>query len=181
MFEYLKIYCGNFKHPSNSFYPVEEEEIERLENFLGYQLPDQLKQFYKEIGYGSLTRPKEFSKDYVFYNANAFHSPSLILEMLEKGQESGYISEDVYEDLKYGDIPFFEIGDSCRFLKMKALSDNPNAVWDLVDWEDYGRPPLKIADSLEEFIYKLYYKDPGYYDDEIIEPYAKAYASFKQK
>jgi hypothetical protein len=157
MFEYLKRYCGNFKHPSNSFYPVEAEEIERLEKFLGYKIPSQLRQFYHEIGYGSLTHPKEFPKDYVFYNANAVHSPSLILEMLEKGQESGYISEDVYEDLKPGDIPFFEIGDSSSFMIMKALSDNPNAIWYM------GME--KIEDSLEQFIHNLYYISPAYYAD----------------
>jgi len=40
---------------------------------------------------------------------------------------------------------------------MKAKSDNPNAVWYI--------GAVKVADSLEEFIYKLYYAGPAYYAD----------------
>lgn len=165
MFEYLKKYCHHSNYPEasfadNNFYPVGQEEIERLEGLLGCKIPAQLKMFYKEIGYGFLTHPHKYDSDYIFSNTNRISAPDTIVEMLEKGQESGYISEDVYEELQPGDIPFFEVADSSWFFKMKALSDNPNAVWDTGEYE-----PLKIADSLEEFIYKLYYEDAQYYGD----------------
>lgn len=162
MFEYLKPYLDLPQEKtygsSNSFYSLKKNEVLDCEKYLGYTLPPQLKQFYQEIGYGFLTSPHECREGYQFYNTNRINPPDLMVEMLEHGQESGLISEGAFELLQPGDIPFFEIGDSSSFLKMKALSDNPNAVWDVDDYD-----PIKIADSLEEFIYKLYYEDPGYY------------------
>ena len=45
---------------------------------------------------------------------------------------------------------------------MKLNSDNPNAVWALGN--------IKIEDSFEKFIWRLYYEDPTYYG-QIIENY----------
>jgi hypothetical protein len=157
MFEYLKKYCRHSNFSSNSFYPVEEKEILECEKFLECELPSQLKSFYKEIGYGFLTHPHKYDDDYNFCNTNRINPPNLIVEILEKGQESGYISEDVYEDLQPGDIPFFEIGDSSSFMIMKALSDSPNAIWYM------GKE--KIEESLDAFIHNLFYKNPSYYAD----------------
>ena len=63
-----------------------------------------------------------------------------------------------------GDLPFFEIGDSCRFLLMKLYSNNPNAIW------TFGN--IKIEDSFERFIWRLYYESPWFYDDIIEAHYA---------
>ena len=59
------------------------------------------------------------------------------------------------ELLQPGDLPFFEIADSSSFMVMKLRSDNPNAVW-----SDCG---VKIEDSFEKFIWRLFYEDPGFY------------------
>lgn len=162
MFEFLKPYkyenIQEERFTKNNFFPVTEEEILNFEKKFGYELPSQLKAFYREIGYGFLTRSHEYQETYQFSNTNRINPTDLMIEMIEHGQSSGIISADAHELLQHGDIPFFEIGDSSSFLKMKALSDNPNAVWDMDD-----NLPLKIADSLEEFIHKLYYEDPGYY------------------
>ena len=172
MFNYLKPYVyQNIQekvHTKNSFYPISEKEIEDYERFYDYEIPSQLKIFYKEIGYGFLTHPHEYNLEYKFYGSNRINSPALIKEMLEQGQTSGIISEVAHELLQPGDLPFFEMYDSSAFLKMQALSDNPNAIWTLNPYD-----PIKIADSLEEFIKNLYYKDPGYYGDVIEAHYAQ--------
>jgi len=47
-------------------------------------------------------------------------------------------------------MPFFDCGDG-TFLVMKPLSDQPNAVF----WPS-GLESQRVANSLEEFFYKLY-------------------------
>lgn len=175
MFEYLENHLykrGGTDFKFNSFEEIEEEEIKEAEKILGYPFPSELKQFYKEIGSGRLRAPKQVSEGYDFYSANEF-VPPLHIARFTKGErfwegQTNYISEEAFELLQLGDIPFFEIHNSSSFLKMQALSDNPNAVWTLDHYH-----PLKIADSLEEFVRNLYYKDPAYYDDAIEEHYTQ--------
>ena len=50
---------------------------------------------------------------------------------------------------------------------MKLNSDNPNAVW------TDGYSPIKIEDSFEKFIWRLYYESPWFYDDFIEAYYAQ--------
>ncbi|MBM3469090.1 MAG: SMI1/KNR4 family protein [Alphaproteobacteria bacterium] len=158
-YEYLQKFVNSSKDTSleakNIFYPVCEEDINQTEMLLKIEFPSQLKEFYREIGYGFLIIPKNPPKDYKFYNTNRINPPSVIKDILIYGSESGLISRDVYEDLQPGDLPFFEIGDSSSFLIMKLKSDNPNAVW--------CRGDIKIEDSFERFIWRLYYEDPAYY------------------
>lgn len=163
-YSYLKKYIKNKKIKSiaNSFYPVSFESLEDAEILLNSKFPTQLKEFYDEIGYGFLITPEKPSDDYDFYNTNRINSPSMISDILIEGHESGLISNEAYESLEAGDLPFFEIGDSSRFLIMKLNSDNPNAVWTLSG--------IKIEDSFEKFIWRLYYESPDFYD-RMIEDY----------
>lgn len=163
-YEYLKKFVNNTNETGNKFYSLKEDEIKLAEKSLSIVFPDQLKDFYKEIGYGFLDTPHDLIEGQNFYNTNRINSPDMIEEILCEGQESGLISSDAYELLESGDIPFFEIGDSSSFLVMKANSDTPNTVW-----TDTG---VKIEDSFEKFIWRLYYEDPGYYG-QIIESYYK--------
>jgi hypothetical protein len=57
---------------------------------------------------------------------------------------------------KPGDLPFFELQDGSAFLTMQPLSANPNAV--------YRHHDIKIEDSFERFIWRMYYEDPRYFD-----------------
>lgn len=158
-YEYLKKYVNPAKEISpgirNIFYPVNDEDIKQTEELLKIEFPSQLKEFYKEIGYGFLVAPVDPPPDYNFYNTNRINPPRFIEAILLEGQESGLISRDVFEDLQPGDLPFFEIGDSSSFMIMKLNSDNPNAVWFM------GQE--KIEDSFEKFIWNLYFDDPAYY------------------
>lgn len=175
MFEYLKDHLyqrGGTDFKFNFFEAVELSDINEAEKILEFTLPSQLKQFYQEVGSGNLRAPNVVPEGYDFYSANEF-LPPLTIARFVKGErfwegQKNYISEDALELLQPGDLPFFEIHNNSSFLKMKALSDNPNAVWTLNPYN-----PIKIEDSLEEFIKNLYYKDPAYYGDIIEAHYAK--------
>lgn len=168
IFNYLKQFSvttpTNTNKPGNSFYPLTEEEIVNAEHQLGYAFPDQLKTFYKELGYGFLVAPENASENYDFCNVNRIIDPETLANIVLKGPDSGEIIPATYELFEPGDLPFFEIGDSTRFLLMKLNSDNPNAVWCY---------DIKITNSFEEFIWRLYYKKPDFYDDVITEYYQK--------
>jgi hypothetical protein len=151
--------------PCNSFYQLKKESITSVEKKLGVKFPNQLINFYEEIGYGFLIRPHKYEIDYYFSNTNRINAPDTIEDILLNGQSSGLISQDTYELLEPGDLPFFEIGDSASFLVMRPNSDNPNAIW-----TDTG---IKIEDSFEKFIWRLYYEDPAYYGQIIENHYAK--------
>ena len=173
----------------NVFYPVAEKDILEAEKQLGCNFPSQLKEFYKEIGYGFLKAPHNPPPDYDFYSTNRISDPLTIVEFCDLAMlhhqkpekerisleallnldefykicDGGVFSIEALECLQPGDLPFFEIGDSSSFMIMKLNSDNPNAVW-----SDCG---VKIEDSFERFIWRLYYEDPGYYGDIITRAY----------
>ena len=154
-----RLYIGD----KNSFYPLDPGELEEAESLLGQRFPDQLREFYQQIGCGNLTTPYNPPEGYSFCNINEILPPSVVAHLgrgeLEWEGQHYWMSEATFELLQPGDLPFFEIGDSTRFLLMKLNSDNPNAVW------HQGRRNFKVEDSLERFVYRLYYEDPGYYDD----------------
>ena len=171
-YEYLKEFLP--PHPEydgtnrNWFYPVEEKSIGEAEKRIGFDFPNQLKAFYREIGYGSLYAPHDITDGYQTFLSNKIFPPSMVADIMINGPESGLIIDSFYELLEPGDLPFFEIGDSTRFLIMKLYSDNPNAIW------AFGN--IKIEDSFEKFIWRLYYESPWFYDD-IIEAHYKNLSS----
>lgn len=143
---------------------------------MGQKFPTELRRFYEEIGFGMLRSPNNPPSDYQFYSNNEILPPLIavdyMLGILEHPETDYidnhyYMSESAYEDLKTGDFPFFEIGDSCRYLIMKLNSENPNAIWSVSG--------IKIEDSFEKFIWRLYYESPWFYDD-IIEDFYKVEA-----
>ena len=159
----------------NWFSRLPQEEISEGERLLKQSFSNELNQFYHDIGYGMLRSPNKVTEGYTFSNNNEILLPTVaasfyqgIIEHQTEPKEEALEYDDHWlalstlEMLQPGDLPFFEIGDSCRFLVMKPLSDNPNAVWALGD--------IKIEDSFERFIYRLYYESPWFYDD-IIEAY----------
>lgn len=167
-YSYLKAYChhpGNSNTPKalispfNSFGELYDGELEKAEKILGQEFPGELKNFYKEIGVGKLMKPHKVPPDYSFSGVNEILSPIAAANFSKgilfwNGQEN-WMSESAYEDLNPGDLPFFEIHSSEYFLVMKLNSDNPKAVWD-------GN--TKITDSFEEFMHRLYYESPIFYE-----------------
>ncbi|MBP9878448.1 MAG: SMI1/KNR4 family protein [Alphaproteobacteria bacterium] len=158
-YPYLKKYIdSNVDEFDNYFEKVTLQEIIDAETALNLKFPSELKEFYLEIGCGFIVRPHNPPKDYRFFGTNRINAPNLIVQMFEEGPESGLVSQDFLDDMEPGDLPFFEISDSSSFMVMKTQSDNPNAVW----YMGYK----KIEDSLEQFIWNLYYKDPDYYSED---------------
>jgi antitoxin YxxD len=166
-YSYLKKYLkGTY------FLPVSKLEIEEAELQLKVELPIQLKDFYNEIGAGILSCGERYPEMLADSLTNEI-LPPLVAANFSKGilrwdGQDNWMSESTYELLEPGDLPFFEIGDSTRFLIMKLYSDNPNAIW------AFGN--IKIEDSFEKFIWRLYYESPWFYDD-IIEAHYKNLSS----
>jgi len=159
-FNYLKHYIrktGEGSSGPNDFWPVFKEELIKSEEELGIPFPQQLRTFYQSIGYGFLTHPHTLPKGYSFFSTNRINSPNMISSIVLKGPNSGLILDEAYELLQPSDLPFFEMYDSTHFLVMKPNSPNPNAVWTL------GFQPIKIEDSFEKFIWRLYYESPDFY------------------
>ncbi len=160
----------------NSFGELSLEKIEKAEAKLGFQFPSQLREFYLEIGCGNLVAPYNTTdENYHFGNSNEILPPMVVAEFykplgedprgepeyhLESSDEQHWMSPDDYIFMQKGCMPFF-MANSARFLTLMPHSSNPNAVYN-----DFGE--FIIEDSFEKFIWRLYYEDPGYYDDAII-------------
>lgn len=176
MFDYLRCYVLGSDESDvlfNTFEFVSAEEIAQAENILGRPFPEELKRFYIEIGSGTLQAPYNRPDNYEFYSTNEILPPLVVARfakgILSWGGQRHWMAKDTLELLEPGDLPFFEIGDSSSFMVMKLYSENPNAVW-----SDCG---VKIEDSFERFIWRLYYESPEYYGD-IIESH---YAALEEK
>ena len=158
-YEYLRKYVGHNDLKGTYFLPVSGEELAKAEVELGFEMPNQLKEFYKEIGAGILSCGEKYPEMLADSLTNEI-LPPLVASNFSKGiliweGQDNWMAEPTYELLEPGDLPFFEIGDSSSFMIMKPNSDNPNAIWYM------GRE--KIEDSFEKFIWRLYYEDPSYY------------------
>ena len=153
------IYLGNY----NVFSPVSNKEIKEAEEILRCPFPDQLANFYRTIGCGNITTSVDQQNKPSTIDGNEI-LPPIVAARFAKGilrwenQTMHWMAESTYELLEPGDLPFFEIGDSTNFLVMKLNSDNPNAIWT-------DGLPIKIEDSFEKFIWRLYYESPSYYGD----------------
>jgi hypothetical protein len=86
MYDYLK----EFVNPQgrsveiwheNVFISINKKAIEEVEERLGYKFPEQLREFYQEIGYGHLTTPYNTTFGYKFYNTNEIMSPNEIVDI----------------------------------------------------------------------------------------------------
>jgi hypothetical protein len=156
-YDYLKKYVNKSvsNGKENSFYTFDLKRIENCERKLGYTFPEELKEFWMEIGYGffrsSVPEKGINQNDWT----NRLATPDDIMEILLEGAESELITETGLDLLDEGALPFFEVSDSTSFISMKPNSEDPHAIYYLIDY--------KIADSLEEFVYRLYYESPIYY------------------
>ena len=152
-FDYLKKYIDNVEGMRNRFHPLSLQEIEMVENRLGYKFPFQLRTFYKEIGFGTFQHNHDLSvTDNTF--ANRLLDPESAADIKLLGYDSGQILPSV--TFAEDELPIFEVADGDMFFVMKPKSDKPNAVY-----RDMGQGILE--DSFEKFIWRLYYESPLYY------------------
>ena len=171
-YKYLQKYSNQNKkryaYNENHFRTLFIEDIEAEEKRLGFRFPEQLREFWLEIGYGSIRVGAKTGPDWSCPHHNSILRPDQIADILLSNEDdpNSPVLPEFYELLRPGYMPFFEIGDSISFLYMRPQSDNPNAIW-------YGRD--KICDSFEEFIHRLYYESPTFYcEDEPKEKSSKA-------
>lgn len=166
---YLEKYV-NSNSGENYFSKLDKQEIDSSRKKLGnMSIPNQLGEFYSEIGSGTLICGEKYPEMLVDSATNEILPPHIatdyMLGIIEHPDETSYyMSPSTYERLQPGDFPFFEIGDGSTYLIMKLNSDNPNAVWTLSG--------IKIEDSFERFIWRLYHESPDFYD-RIIEDHYK--------
>lgn len=162
-YQYLsKFIPGGSGVNDNWFCPVEIKEVLQSEEKIRAKFPEELRNFYLNIGFGMLRSPDVVPPNYNFYSKNEILPPHIAVDYMlgnleHPDEPEYYMSRYTYDLLKPGDLPFFEIGEGSSFLVMKPNSENPNAVW-----SDCG---IKIEDSFERFVWRLYYENPGYYGD----------------
>jgi len=151
MYEFLKPYVNADKHKLNYFVPVDNERIAKAEARLGFALPPQLKEFYRDIGFGFLLAPKgaDQSAEKWLDNINRVVDPTEVADLYlgncEWGPREGFSPEV---------LPFFDVGDG-TFLVLKIESESDPAVY----WPD-GK--TRVAQDLGQFFRELY-KDPSFY------------------
>jgi hypothetical protein len=103
----------------NFFFENTLDSISRLEDFLTYPIPQQLKCFLIEIGWGQLQTGNNGNVS----DNNNVASPDEIISILS-GQSDWLMP---YSQLSPDALPFFQRGIDL-FLCLKPHSDNPNAV-----------------------------------------------------
>ncbi len=153
-YDYLKKYIKpkNEEAGNNAFYPISEDEILKSEEKLKVSFPEELKEFWRNIGSGFLWSSVPEKGIVQRSYPNRFSPPSEIASILLEGAESGLISEEALELLGKEDVPFFNVL-GFDYICYKT-TDSKFRVYNL---------GTKIADSLEEFVHRLYYESPTYY------------------
>ncbi|WP_028402820.1 SMI1/KNR4 family protein [Ectobacillus panaciterrae] len=151
MFEQLKKYIvadeSVQSNQSPIFYPLPQGEIEEAEQLLNLKLPKELREFYKEIGYGFLKTDRR-----TFIN-RIFDPISLAdFRLRQYDYENNPNLEGVDDEES---IVFFEVTE-LSFLTIKFRQENELGQCPIY----YGRK--KIAESLEEFMNKME-SQPDYY------------------
>ena len=117
-YEYLKkydssYYQGVIPHSANVFYKITEDEILDAEELLGYRFPDQLREFYREIGRGDLTAPHNPPINYRFGGSNEILHPMVVARFTKgiyewEGQDRWIHPELIeYKLFEEGDMFFF--------------------------------------------------------------------------
>lgn len=128
----------------NFFFPVDMSVVTRVEVAWGFELPQQLLEFYREIGWGQIQTGRNGCMTDFNYVAS--------LEELEAiaNRTSDWLMP--YSVIEPGTLPFFQ-RDVDLFLCLHPKSDNPNAVWWM--WGEKMPNGGKICDSLVEFFRRL--------------------------
>lgn len=129
------------------FYPLKSEEIEEAEDLLKMKFPKELKNFYKEIGYGFLEASSKF-----FFNR--FMDPFSVVDFRLRQNIYEYNPNiDGVDDEE--SLVFFEVTE-LSFLTIKFKQANGLGQCPIYSEDE------KIADSLEEFLIKMG-ENPDYY------------------
>lgn len=122
---------------------VNESDILNLENYLGFNLPKELKMFFKDIGCGYINQKNTL---------NIILSPEDIIDAMEKNDHWAF--DPSIEDLTNEEIPIFLVSEyKTLFFKRSELLEGESNVY------DYNG---KITNSFSELIQKTYLKEIFY-------------------
>ncbi len=144
MFELIK---NNSKY---NFYTVKQETIYKTEKDMGIIIPDTLKQFYLNVGYGFLETGS--------YNINRIMGPSSIEEFyLGTGQFENSEEVEIYSKYTKDKLVFFEVNESL-FLSIGITIRNRDKIF------YYDK---EIANDISDFL-KQYLENEKYFLDKEI-------------
>lgn len=135
------------KNSDHKFYKLTENDIKEAEERLGLAFPDELKAFYKEVGYGFLD----------VNNKNSFNrmlDPHSVADIRfrEGIYEYDPDLDDIYEE--EDELVFYEVNEGV-YLTIDLGNKKQSPVYYL---------GTKIADSFGEFLEKMN-KDTDYFED----------------
>ena len=141
MFEKIKL------EPLNQFYPVKLDEIKNSESKLAIQIPELLKEFYLEVGYG-------FLKSKVA-NINRIMDPESVLDFrLRQHDFEFYPDIEIYNQFEDDKLVFFEANE-VALLSIGFAAENKGKIY------YYDK---EIAPNLVELLEQLMEDDTFYYD-----------------
>ncbi|MFP7736437.1 SMI1/KNR4 family protein [Priestia aryabhattai] len=129
----------------NSFYPVTEREIEKVEQELDLKIPRELVNFYLEVGYG-FVKGSEF-------NINRIMDPYSIRDFrLRINDFEFYPDIEIYDEFENNKLIFFE-GSESALMSIELNENNKSPIY----YYD-----IQIATSLEGFLRKIEKNDKYY-------------------
>lgn len=129
----------------NKFYSIKADVTIKAQEELGFEFPEELKELYKQVGYGFLYSEEE--------NFNRIMDPKNVCDFrFRRGMYSDEANLEIYEDYEKSSLVFFEICEG-SYLSIGFSKDNMGEIF-------YGK--VKIANSLVEFLRK-YQEDERYF------------------
>ncbi|MBC2370922.1 SMI1/KNR4 family protein [Listeria booriae] len=125
-------------NPENSFYPLNLQDIEQVEKELGLTFPNELRQFYLEIGYGFFKGSE--------YQINRLMDPESVRDFrLRIDDYEFYPDIEIFDEVEADKLVFFEDDESTTILI--GLGEGETSPIYLFD--------MLIANSLKEFLEKI--------------------------
>lgn len=124
----------------HSFYALDNYDVESAQERIGFKFPNELKEFYTQIGYGFICNTTK-------KGVNRLMDPSSIADFR--------LGEGIYE---YD--PDREVYNNNKLLVFFEVAEGTYLTMDLVNETENGESPIyyfdeKIADSLYEFLIRM--------------------------
>lgn len=135
------------ENAKNAFYAVTSDEIEEAQNSLNLLLPNQLKEFYLQVGYGFIAGSED--------NVNRIMDPLSVRDFrLRQNDYEYYPDIEIYDKYENEKVIFFE-SDIYSLISIGIGQLNDGVIY-------YYDVP--IAKSLKEFLIKLEENDTYFVD-----------------
>lgn len=126
------------KSKGKKFYEVLESEIVEAEKAIGITIPDELKEFYRNLGYGFFCSEQG--------NINRLMDPLSVRDFRLRQNDFKYYPDiQIYDYFEENKLIFFEVNESMLF----SIQTNIEGKCKIYNYDKV------IADSLEEFVTKI--------------------------